>query len=514
MVLSYLADLERRISSVQSAEWVGSALDMLHSIRSDVHSHLPEADTKSELDFSRPLSFAPTLSERLRSLHEHIPYHDLHFAAPTPSFPHSLEAFLPDVDSFIADLPLFPSLSRSIELDEEEAAAARALALSANGARLVNYDALPFAWKNNTFVISGYRFIPLRRWYALVASMFQLHNETPNIQTHFIPLALWGTAFASAVWPTPLAILGRLVSMPALGALGALFAWLFTPLFFIDTWRSPDLTPWYPSPPDFSECLFTVFALGCLASSTLWHTMAGCAHRRTMDFCARVDYVGISWLIAITVVSVIHHGYACGDLPRDGASILHRQVPWLSSPIVAVSSSSGSPMLVAPSLVQLSTSIGQIISYHPFGAACLLCLAAGVSGHILAFCDWFNKVENRLWRVGFFVSLSLSAVAPIAGLVAVQGWEATIRFGAPVMPSLVYYAIGIFIYATQIPERWLGGGKFKEWPWVGRIVDRCGGGSHALWHIFIVLAMRAHRDGLREMRAVAELGGCAIGNFK
>lgn len=36
-------------------------------------------------------------------------------------------------------------------------------------------------------------------------------------------------------------------------------------------------------------------------------------------------------------------------------------------------------------------------------------------------------------------------------------------------------------------------------------------GSHAIWHVFIVLAMRAHRDGIREMRRAAETGGCAIG---
>jgi hypothetical protein len=35
-------------------------------------------------------------------------------------------------------------------------------------------------------------------------------------------------------------------------------------------------------------------------------------------------------------------------------------------------------------------------------------------------------------------------------------------------------------------------------------------GFHGIWHIFIVLAMRAHRDGIREMRRAAAEGGCAI----
>ncbi len=50
--------------------------------------------------------------------------------------------------------------------------------------------------------------------------------------------------------------------------------------------------------PDFQEpvkATFTAFALLCLFTSALWHTMAGCAHPEGMEFCARVDYVGIGW---------------------------------------------------------------------------------------------------------------------------------------------------------------------------------------------------------------------------
>ena len=46
---------------------------------------------------------------------------------------------------------------------------------------------------------------------------------------------------------------------------------------------------------DLPELLFMSFALLCLLTSALWHTMSGCADHRSMDICARVDYVGIGW---------------------------------------------------------------------------------------------------------------------------------------------------------------------------------------------------------------------------
>ena len=45
---------------------------------------------------------------------------------------------------------------------------------------------------------------------------------------------------------------------------------------------------------------FTAFALLCLFTSALWHTMAGCAHPGGMELCARIDYVGIGWYACMT----------------------------------------------------------------------------------------------------------------------------------------------------------------------------------------------------------------------
>ncbi|KAJ7045923.1 hemolysin-III related-domain-containing protein [Mycena alexandri] len=629
LVLSYLADLERRLAlfdtdSALDCDWPKRALDMLRAIRADVSSHLPDLPDLPDLDLvkdvlslKRPLSYVPTLSAKLRSLHgvlaDEFPSLRFDFTLPSrPSFDFSrpsfdfdfttprelLDAFRVDVDAFLAELPSpsslsLPSLSRasSAGVDDEPTDAdaakhARALLLSHNGTALLAYDDLPAAWQNNPFVVGGYRFIPLRRPHLLLLSLVRCHNESLNIYTHLVPLLLWGSAF---VWPglsaaslaahTPLYLKASPYLAPvAAGArvVGAVFGWVAGR---VPGWLTRDVgrytlfadpaSPRLPLPLD--ESLFVLFALACLASSTLWHTMAGCAHRRGMETCARVDYVGIGWLIATSIATVVHHGYACAEaaveatplghrvlhpgealssLVEAGAGLVHDAVALVDempmpaalsslvgemhrmhplerlqellvdahphpAPVVQTASlSSALAVLAAPlqRLRALPSSVAHWPAYHPVGAACLvLCAAAGVSGNVLPFCAWFNQVEYRLWRTAFFVGISFSALAPLAGIAALQGWGRMVAFVAPLCPSLAFYVAGLFFYAAQIPERWIGGGPQAERSWVGRVTDMCGGGSHAIWHVFIVLAIRAHRDGLREMRVAAAEGGCAVG---
>ncbi|KAJ7141365.1 hemolysin-III related-domain-containing protein [Mycena epipterygia] len=608
LVLSYLADLERRLSLFESRdalECISTARDMLQAIRADVcshlpdlgahlpdmdfhlpdidlkahlpdidfKSHLPDMDFKShlpdmdftshlpdmdflpdidlkahlpdldlkslvarwhDLDFSRPLSYVPTLSARLRGLHAHLADGGFSFSAPSftpPSFdfptPPALATFLADVDAFLAELPRLPAAfslpcavsvsARDLPDDADEAdTVARALALSANGTRLIAYADLPEAWRNNAFVVTGYRFIPLRRPHTLLASIFRPHNETLNIHTHLVPLVFWGATFAGIAVPSGWR---EWVSW---------VPWL-APLTSAPTAPSP-------LPLDLPEALFTLFALACLASSTLWHTMAGCAHRGAMETCARVDYVGIGWLIATSIATIVHYGYACAADAADatplGHAVLHpvdRASSWLSASAVPSWLAAvpflgweGATVEETPSLgwkgslfdwkgslfnwtLDWTRAAESWTAYHPVGAACLaLCLACGIAGNVLPFCAWFNRVENRLWRLGFFVGISFSALAPLAGIAALAGWGAMMRFVAPIGPSLLFYILGLVIYALQIPECFLGGrgaGRLQ------RVVDACGGGSHALWHVCIVLAMRAHRDGIREIRRAAA-GGC------
>ncbi|KAJ7114003.1 hypothetical protein C8R44DRAFT_929672 [Mycena epipterygia] len=172
----------------------------------------------------------------------------------------------------------------------------------------------------NLFLFTWYRSIPLARYPTLLLSIFILHNEFLNIQTHLLPLVLWDAILR---------------------------------------------------PADPAEGIFITYVLICLGSSVIWHTMAGCAHRSAMEFCARVDYnyVGIG-LISVCIGTIVYYGYA------------------------------GNPHLA-----------------YPFLAVCLLLT---LRSSVLAF---MALLESRLWRLAFkfFLSLVFCDTVFIAGLAILHG---------------------------------------------------------------------------------------------
>jgi Haemolysin-III related len=62
----------------------------------------------------------------------------------------------------------------------------------------------------------------------------------------------------------------------------------------------------------------------------------------------------------------------------------------------------------------------------------------------------------------------------------------------PVIPSIVSYIVGLIFYATRFPERMLPTNT-PRLTWLG-------GGSHALWHLFIVWAISLHRNALPALK--------------
>ncbi|GLB37023.1 putative haemolysin-III related [Lyophyllum shimeji] len=492
LVLSYLADLERRLSNLESPDleawkamgeltiedarqWASTALEMLGRIRADVCSHLPEfhfTDTSMEdfvkshlpdlpdvpgftemrahlpdisdvrshfpdmpnlpdmpnvrsrfsdmrvrlddvrsrfndLDFKKPLSYIPTLSKHLETLHSHLSSTelpsplDMSGAAPSAVISDLLEALLNS--ELVGDI-LNANPTEIVEETEDmlhRAAneVANAVKRSFQGVRLIQYADLPQQWRNNPFVTHGYRFIPLERWPLIIMSLFAFHNETLNIHTHLIPFLLWG-----------------INSLPFLN-----------PNFVIDT----------------PERLFMCFALLCLFSSAVWHTMSGCADQKSMDLCARIDYVGIGWLISASVGTVVYYGFRC-----------------------------------YPSLGQVFLGV---------------CFLTGLAGNVFPFMEWFNMHEYRFYRIAFFVSLAFSAIAPLAGLGFVHSWKEMFSFIAPIIPSLLSYTIGLLFYALHFPERIIP-------PSIQRRLDVIGGNSHCIWHCFIVLAVSQHRAAIASFR--------------
>ncbi|KAF7364353.1 HlyIII-domain-containing protein [Mycena sanguinolenta] len=306
--------------------------------------------------------------------------------------------------SFLCRLSLYhttlfsklPSLSSFVlPVDQEDLHVSEALKHSCDGSQLITHEDLPEAWHNNPYISSGYRFIPLHRFTTLLQSMFTPHNELLNIQTHLIPMLLWGLTFRAA---------------------------------------------------DPAEAVFTASVLICLGSSVVWHTMSGCAHRGMMEFCARIDYVGIGWLISASVGTIVYYGY--GAHPHLAYSFL------------------------------------------------ALCLLMAVTGSIIPFLAWFDRYEYRKYRLLYFFLLVLCAVVPIGGLAVLYGLHSMASFVAPILPTLFFCDLGVVFYTFHLPERFLTpGGK-----WARRL-ESIGGGSHAIWHTCVVLAISNWRAALGVMRA-------------
>ncbi|KAG5641845.1 hypothetical protein DXG03_004104 [Asterophora parasitica] len=100
---------------------------------------------------------------------------------------------------------------------------------------------------------------------------------------------------------------------------------------------------------------------------------------------------------------------------------------------------------------------------------------------------------RQFYRIGFFLSLAFSALAPLASLSIVHSWREMTVFVAPIVPSLLSYIIGLIFYALHFPERILP-------PSVQSRLDCIGGGSHCIWHCFIVLAVSQHRAAIASLR--------------
>ncbi|KAK0455471.1 hemolysin-III related-domain-containing protein [Desarmillaria tabescens] len=468
LVLSYLAELETRLSQLESPDfeawkvkgevamedanqWVSNTLELLDSIRTDVSFHLPDIHALSvdsltshfpdvpnirshlpdmsdmhvhlpdfslsdmrakledirarfhDIDFDRPVNYLPTLLEHL---------HDLTLRLSSKELPSGFDIGLAALSSRLTDFldsilssNLVASVPHMKDGEDlmgraamEVVEVARAIKHSFEGVHLIQYSDLPRKWRNNPFVTRGYRFIPIERWPLLVLSLFAFHNETLNIHTHLIPFLLW-----------------LISSIP------------FFSTEIIDT----------------PERCFMAFALLCLFCSSVWHTMAGCAHHGSMEFCARVDYVGIGWLISASVGTVVWYGFQCH--PEWGQFFLS------------------------------------------------LCAITGLAGNVFPFMDWFNRYENRGWRIAFFLSLAFSSLAPLAAIAVLHSPRQMMDFISPVVPSLISYVAGLVFYATHVPERFLT----EKWR---QRLDAVGGGSHCIWHCFIVLAVSQHKSAIRNMK--------------
>lgn len=402
----------------------------------DVKSHLPDFDFEFNVrervtntfddarerlrhldlhlpSFPDPLEYRERLQTRLTSIRELLQAIPLpsptHIALPSLPTPKTLTNLLPDILG-----PEEDETERALRATAAEIR--RAMKASCDGLKLISFNDLPTRWKNNEHVHHGYRFIPFSSWPSLLFSMFALHNETANIHTHLLPFA---SITLALVWPS-MSISTHLLPSGVSEA-----------LHFPSTLHLPALLPSSPHAEvdAIPKYLFFAAAATCLACSSFWHLTSGCSDLWVVENGARIDYVGIGWLISASVATCVYYGFDCHP-------------NWMMAYI-------GLTVLTA------------------------------IAGSVAPFQAWFDERKYKMKRVAFFLTLACSSVVPIIHLGFLKGPSAAWAWISPVLPSIISYLVGLVFYSTHFPECFFPG-RF----------DYCN--SHAIWHLFIVVAIRAH----------------------
>jgi adiponectin receptor len=172
--LAGLADIRAHLPDLPAIPDVPSMSEMREHYFPSVRSHLPDLDEMMnkfndvktrfhDLDFNRPLTFVPTLSEHLNDLHDHLS---------SIQVPHGLEVTSQFMGSLLSDMidrvmkseMMTDLLAAAPDIGEGEAMVektakevAKAIKRSFEGVKLISYSDLPYQWRNNPFVTQGYR---------------------------------------------------------------------------------------------------------------------------------------------------------------------------------------------------------------------------------------------------------------------------------------------------------------------------------------------------------------------
>ena len=278
--------------------------------------------------------------------------------------------------------------------------------------RLIRYDDLPHPWRVNPHILRGYRFTESKL--ECLTSIFQPSNETVNIWSHAIGLCIV-LAVAFYCYPT-------------------------SKTFPLSTQADVIIS-----------AIFFAAACKCLICSTMWHTMNGIANQTLLDRFACVDYTGISFLVAASILSSEWTAFYCEPMSRT---------------------------------VYMT-----------------LTTVLGILGTVLPWQPRFNRADMAWARVAFYISLAATGFAPVVQLNITRGPEWSYYFYAPIAKSLCVYVAGAVVYASRVPERWFPG----AFDYVG--------GSHNIWHFAVLGGILFHYTAMIEffngafIRAT-QPGGC------
>ncbi|ELU39545.1 HlyIII domain-containing protein [Rhizoctonia solani AG-1 IA] len=103
---------------------------------------------------------------------------------------------------------------------------------------------------------------------------------------------------------------------------------------------------------------------------------------------------------------------------------------------------------------------------------------------LLSLMTWPLFGPDPKWRIAFFLLCACSAMVPLGHLSYKHSFSRMWEFIDPLVPSLASYLTGLAFYATHFPECCFPG--WFDWA-----------GSHAIWHVFIVIGEYRIRFWLR-----------------
>lgn len=268
--------------------------------------------------------------------------------------------------------------------------------------RLIGFDQLPAWLKDNEYIRSHYR-PPLNSFGACALSLGYVHNETCNVYSHIIGVLI-------------------MISLTLYG-------------LFVDGVLSD-------GPPLQILAMF-MFIAGSSVGMTLsflFH-LFDCHSQHVHALFARLDYAGISIMIAGSFVPSVYHAFYCTP---------HVQVTYMV-------------------LIWL------------FGIACTL----------ISLLERFATPEYRTYRMSLFLFMGLSGIVPGLHTVLKHGSTHVMAshsvFWHLTMGTL--YVFGAVLYGLRFPERFAPG-RFD-------IV----GHSHTIFHVCVVLAACAHYRALLDMKS-------------
>lgn len=363
--------------------------------------------------------------------------------------------------------------------------------------QLIEYHSLPAFLRDNEFILGHYRSEwPIKQ---ILLSIFSIHNETLNVWTHLIGFFLFLALTIYTAMKVPkvvdshtlqhfheflkkadlhklhnelLRCIPYLPNIPDLHMLREELA---------NSWPSPSswhiielLTNCLPEglfprnhtllhnvKDDLANTLapssltpitrwpFFAFlggAMFCLLASSTCHLLA-CHSQRLSYIMLRLDYAGISALIATSFYPSVYYSFMCN-----------------------------------PFFCNLY--LGTITIF-------------GICTIIVSLLPVFQKPEFRHIRASLFLGMGLSGVGPVLHKLFLfrNRPEAVHTTGYEILMGLLY-ALGALIYATRVPERWIPG-KFD-----------IAGHSHQIFHVLVVLAAYTHyQAGLVYLRW-RDLEGC------